>query len=245
MIKKAVDDNSRALAGQAAKQLYAEWAAANKPSVPASTAIPNDYDRTNLNQACQYGNIADLQSLINQHVDLNANDGLALGWAAFNGHIEVAQLLLDNGALLHARSDYAVRFAAEGGRLEMVRFLMDRGADIHAEKEYALLKAAKNKHHKIVDLLVEHGAPVEKLPLFERESYETYRQEQMRMDKNVRQSLAEVFKASIWAGHSNEMAALWEQIPEPLQSKLDFQHALAQAKTQNLKQSKARIVLVR
>jgi hypothetical protein len=59
------------------------------------------------------------------------------------------------------------------------------------------------------------------------------------------QTVREIFQAARWAGQSNGMAALWEQVPKPLQACLDFQHILAETRQKAMKKHKPKLALVK
>ena len=61
--------------------------------------------------------------IIQEGIDIHADDEYALRWASENGHLEVVKLLLENGANVHAYNDYALRLASEYGHLDVVKYL--------------------------------------------------------------------------------------------------------------------------
>lgn len=80
----------------------------------------------------------------------------------------------------------------------------------------------------------------------------TKRQEQARLTaaKNDfyvlgEQTVRDIFQPERWTGQSGGMAALWEQVPKPLQACLDFQHILAETRQQAMKKHKPKLALVK
>ena len=123
-------------------------------------ALPKEDNRTDLIKAIDEGDIVTLRRLIENGVDIHANDAYALRWAAQNGHFDVVKLLLDNGADIHAFCDYALGRAAENGHFDVMKLLLDNDADIHAGDNLALRSAAQNGHFDVVKLLLDNGADI-------------------------------------------------------------------------------------
>jgi hypothetical protein len=220
-----------------------------------------------LRTAANYGHIEVVKIILAHGANIHADNEGALRWAGSGGHIETMQFLLENGADIHTENDYPLRVAASGGHLKAVRFLLANGADIHANNDdtlrlavrgghtetvcfllanganarvnndAALLKAIEGKQTEIIHLLVAHGAPLAMLPPTQRQAYDIYDQK----ETVLKNSLSDIFKAATWAGHVPEMVALWQQLPEMLQTKLDFPHLLAAATQQTMKQRSKKV----
>jgi ankyrin repeat protein len=278
-------DNGRVLAQQRLTQLQADWTAASSladlglrksPMPPAKPMpLPTDYDRTNVIQACRYGDLSALQELLAQNVDIHENDDHALQWAAQNGHTEIVGILLDLGADIHVHDDHCLKIAADQGHTDTVRFLLDRGAKIHAENDISLNWAAfsghtetarllldrgADNHSKLavtyaflqghfetLDLLIDRGASIE-LSSEQGQSYRLYKQEQQTGFKRsiqAKETLTEIFNIAAWTGHVPEMKALWSQVPEALHSELDFSHVLSDVTIQSMKQRKPKLTLIK
>lgn len=278
-------DNSRVLAQQRLTQLQADWAAASSlaglgmrtsPMPPAKPMpFPDGYNRTDVIQACRYGDLPALQELLAQNVDIHENDDQALQWAAQNGHTEIVGILLDLGADIHVHDDNCLKIAADQGHTGTVEFLLDRGAKIHAENDMSLNWAAfsgqtettrllldrgADSHSKLavtyaflqghfetLDLLIDRGASIE-LSSEQGQNYRAYKQEQQTGFKNsihAKETLAEIFNTAAWTGHAPEMRALWSQVPEALHSELDFSHVLADVTVQSMKQRKPKLTLIK
>lgn len=235
----------RAAACRAVEKLCAEWKARGKCAPPAlPKPIPDYYDSTNYSQVLEFDDVAALEKLIANGFNIRTDDDAALRWMASYGHIEMVNFLLDHGADIHANDDAAVQWAADNGQSAMVRLLIAQGADIHSNDNLALQWAAEEKHFDTVDVLVEHGAPLDALTPKHRQPYEDYKQEKMPL--HVQETLSDIFKAVTWVGHTSEMAALWQEIPESLQAGFDFQHVFAAANIQSLKQqAKPRITFTK
>jgi hypothetical protein len=246
--------DARANARQALEQLSTEWAKVSKrplyknPPPSISPAYPDNYNRTHLISICKYGDLQALQELIAQDFDVHRDDDYALQLSANRGHLELVRLLLDHGANIHAQSDAPLQLAAQCGHLETVRFLLDHGANIHADDDLALRWAMVHQHFAVTELLLEQGATIEKLSPEKRHAYDIDLQKQITALKQAiraEQTLTDIFKVATWAGHVPEMKALWSQVPEALQSELDFSHVLAETNIHTLKQRKPKVKFIK
>jgi hypothetical protein len=218
--EKGTLDIARERARQAVKQLQAEHYRALRTGInflPVSkNAQPDNYDRTNIVQVCQFRDLAALHALKVQGFDfMNINTESALLAAVGKGYIEI------------------------------VTALLDYGADINGWNGTFLKNAVWNESMEIADLLVERGLAVESLPAKERQFYDRHTVERHEANTKNLQTLTEAFKAATWAGHIPEMIDLWSKVPEPLQRKLDFQHVLSEVNQRTLKQHKPKIILTK
>lgn len=242
---------TRTYAWQAVEQLCAVWEAVSTPSpTPTQTPnIPDDYDKTELELVCKYGDIPALQALIAGGMDIQTDIDALLIAAIENKHTAFAGFLLDQGADIHASDEYPLELAALNGDTEMVRFLLDRDADIHGDDNNILSWAEQeNGNIETIALLIERGAVIERLSPEHRARYDNYQTDQLTAHKkavNAEQTLSEIFKTAAWIGHVPEMVKLWEQVPLPLQKEFDFSHALADARAQTLRKSAPKITVVR
>lgn len=275
-------------AQQTLERLCTAWLAVTTPSVapsiPEPLNFPDDYDNTDLEHVCIYGDLPALQDLIAHGTDISIGNDFALREAADAGHTELVRLLLDHGADVHADQDYSLRWAADKGHSETVQLLLERGANVHAKDDDALIYATMNGHAATVRLLLEYGADcqtsnnrplqwatfndnmniscllaeygvsLEKLNPRQLEAFAEYKenkeylQQQMNaLKKSIHagETLTAIFAAETWLGHSREMNALWQQVPKPLQTELDFQHCLSAVTVQTLKQRKPKIVFTK
>jgi ankyrin repeat protein len=198
-----------------------------------------------LQGAAENGHTETVLLLLDHNANIHAAENRSLWRAAQNGHIETARLLLDRGADIHAKNDVAVQLSAQNGHTEIVRLLLDRGADIHTDNDWALEWAAGQRHSATVALLIERGAPIDKLTPAQRNIHDLYLEmilDRRKQAVQAKPTLTEIFQAKTWAGHIPEMLALWTQVPDPLKTEIDFQHALSDAKSQTLKQLNKRKV---
>jgi ankyrin repeat protein len=250
-MKNTAGAQERALARQAVAGLRLQWEARPRKIVTPLEPLscPESYDKNDIHAVCKYGDLPALQVLMAQGLNVRIKDNLPLRYAANYGHTEMVGFLLDHGADIHSIRDCALHWASSSGYIDTVRLLLDRGASIHADNDLALRWA---KHNEMIELLVERGAPLELLNGKSRRSYEVYQQEQKRiadahkaLQAEAKQSLTEAFKAATWAGHSCGMVAAWREVPEDLQHVFDFQHALATAKAQTIKQRRPKITLTK
>lgn len=101
-----------------------------------------------------------VEYLIENDIDINANNDYAVQIASEEGRLNIVKLLVSNGANIHANNDYALRCASENGHFEIVKFLVDQGADIHANDDNALQSACSGGYLDIVKFLVTLGANI-------------------------------------------------------------------------------------
>ncbi len=95
--------------------------------------------------------------LLEHGAKVDAENDLALRWAAEGGHLECMRLLVQHGADVHAQNDWAVSKSAEKGHLNCVRLLLDLGVDIHAENDEALREAVRSGAIPVIELYLEYG----------------------------------------------------------------------------------------
>jgi hypothetical protein len=109
--------------------------------------------------------------------------------------------------------------------------------------------AAHHGHSAAVALLIERGAPIDKLTPEQRKIHDLYLDVKIALRKQAVQAeptLTEIFQSRTWVGHIPEMIDLWSQVPDPLKTEIDFQHALSDAKSQTLKhQNKRKITFIK
>lgn len=97
-----------------------------------------------LTRAAAIGDIAKVNDLLAQGVDVNAQDPqgvTALIVAAFKGNTDLAKLLVEKGADINAkakRGSTPLMAAVQSRNKEMVKFLLEKGADANAKEELGL-----------------------------------------------------------------------------------------------------------
>lgn len=246
--------DARTEASLAVEKLRTAWAVAlkanSRPSVPQSLPdVPPSYNREDFRLVCQYGDVAALEKLIAKGLDIQTDNNYALRWMSHHGALKMVAFLLEHGADIHAEEGAPLRWAASNGQTAIVAFLFEKGADVRDLESVDLQLTAEHEHFDTLDLLLEQGASLEKLNIGQRAAYDAYKQEQSTAAKQsvqATETLREIFKVAIWTGHVPEMVKLWGQLPEPLQAEADFQHMMAEAKLQSLKQkAKPRILLTK
>ena len=123
-----------------------------------------------LYEAVKKGNIAAVQTLISQGVDVNSKSSqgaFPLYTAALNGNAPIVRLLLSKGADANVgKGDYTPLFgAAQEGYLEIATMLIASGADVNARSDdngmTPLLMAASSQKNAVGKLLLEKGAAVD------------------------------------------------------------------------------------
>lgn len=90
--------------------------------------------------------------------DKNKDTIYALSWASYYGNLNVVKYLVENGVDLRAENDYSVRAASQNGRLKVVKYLVENGADFRAENDYSVRAANRLGYIGVVDYLVEKGS---------------------------------------------------------------------------------------
>jgi len=99
-----------------------------------------------------------------RHVDeiVNYDDGddVALSEASANGHLAVVEFLLAHGADVHANDDLALRLASLYGEVAIVEVLLAHGADVHGADDAALRDASLEGEVAVVEVLLARGADV-------------------------------------------------------------------------------------
>ena len=93
--------------------------------------------------------------LVQQGVDIHADNDLVLRYLASNGHLEVLKYLVQQGVDIRANNDEALRSAAFNGHLEVLKYLVQQGADIHANNDLALRSSALYGHLEVLKYLVQ------------------------------------------------------------------------------------------
>lgn len=242
-----------ALARQVLKQLCIDWdLAIRRAELPAmlfSNAPLVATNKQDLTEVCQTGDIAALQDLIRQGIDFPTDGFAAMKEAVLYGQPLTLKLLLESGgeAVIHHDDDFLLRKATNQGSRDLVRHLLDHGADVHARNDEALWTAVTFQTPKIAFLLAEYGAPFDVLSDAWSEEWAAFKETQKKriISIHTKETLAQVFKADTWAGHTNEMQTLWGQVPMPLRGELDFSSALSQARIQTLKSSKPKVTIKR
>jgi ankyrin repeat protein len=101
-----------------------------------------------------------VQYLVEQGLDIHADNDCALIWSAGKGYLEIVKYLVEKGADIHANDDEVLRVASEIGHLEIVKYLVEKGADIHAVKDTPLRFSASFGYLEVVKYLIENGADI-------------------------------------------------------------------------------------
>lgn len=124
-----------------------------------------------LHQAASHGDIAQLQELLADGGDLDAQDSSGetpLTLASLGGHLEIVQALIDRGANIQARNDGGLsplHAAAYGGHAEVALWLVEHGAQVNDASNFydasPLHLAAEENHKAVVELLLAHDAEIE------------------------------------------------------------------------------------
>jgi FOG: Ankyrin repeat len=137
---------------------------------PLSLPLPETTQGSPLAEAARRGDVASVQNLLRQEVDVNGWDAggtAALHWAVHLGDQALVELLLDAGADINAANRYGqapIHIAVQQHDAAMVKRLLAAGADkekVDGAGETALLTAARLGDAAIVDELLAAGAAIE------------------------------------------------------------------------------------
>lgn len=137
-------------------------------SVESSTPSENELTPSDLIGAALNGDLATVETAIDQGVDIQKTDELgrtALMFAAYNGHTEIVQLLVNEGSDINKANSEGrtpLMFASSGPFPETVGFLLEEGADPNTKDNVEgwtpLMYAAAEGNREVVELLLEYGA---------------------------------------------------------------------------------------
>ncbi|AQN68743.1 ankyrin repeat protein [Saudi moumouvirus] len=103
--------------------------------------------------ASSSGELEVVKYLVENGIDIHADNDSALALASDRGHLEVVKYLVESGANIHADKDYALRWASRCGYLDVVQYLVENGANINAKNDYSLRWASENGHLEVVKYL--------------------------------------------------------------------------------------------
>ena len=124
-------------------------------------------DSPSLISAVKANNVAAVQTLIKQRVDVNAAEAdgtTALHWAARADDVEMVRTLVKAGGNAKLANRYgvtALQLAAVNGSAPIVKLLVDAGADVNAvlpEGETILMTAARTGRPEALEILLKAGA---------------------------------------------------------------------------------------
>ncbi len=113
--------------------------------------------------ASNYGNLEDIQRLVQQEVDINTTyelDNTPLHLASLNGHTKTVKLLLKNGARIDSQNiegNTPLHLASLNGHTNTVKLLLKNGADLklqNKEGNNPLHIACKINKSEILELLI-------------------------------------------------------------------------------------------
>jgi len=108
--------------------------------------------------ACEKGRLDRVVELVNNGVNIHANNEYGFQLACYNGHLEVIKYLMEqeDKPNIHAYNETGFRWACENGRLEVVKYLMEQDdkPNIHAGNEEGFQSACYNGHLEAVRYLV-------------------------------------------------------------------------------------------
>ena len=116
-----------------------------------------------IHDAAMKGDLERLERLLDQGLDLNADNGAGapLHWAIFGNQVDAVALLLERGAEPDASSASGspLQLAVISGSVETARLLLDHGADPNkGERSTPLIVAAAAGRLDLVELLLANGA---------------------------------------------------------------------------------------
>ena len=145
------------------------------PAIPLTVvalllATTASADSTPLIAAVKAGNVAAVQSLLEQRVDVNAPEAdgtTALHWASRADDLEMVRVLLRAGGNAKLANRYgvtALQLAAVNGSAPVIKVLVEAGADVNAvlpEGETILMTAARTGRSDALQILLDAGAKLD------------------------------------------------------------------------------------
>lgn len=109
------------------------------------------------------GNKEAVKYLLDNDVNIHAQDDRAVFLACCNNQLEIAKYLVERGANIFADDCAALKWAANHGKADAVEYLLELGSDIHAENDFAFVNAFYGGHIETLKVLLKHGATLENL----------------------------------------------------------------------------------
>ena len=106
-----------------------------------------------LNFASINGKLPLVRYLVEQGVNVTAQNNEAVIYASEKGHLSVVKYLTEHGADITAQNNLALRWASEKGHLEIVKYLIENGVDITVRDNYAVRWAKLKGHYDVVEYL--------------------------------------------------------------------------------------------
>ncbi len=130
---------------------------------------PQEVQAVPLHEAARLGDLAAVESLIENDAEVNARDvrdNTALHYAAKEGHREVAEALLASGSSTNVRNvagDTPIHYAAKEGHENITELLIGAAANLNERNNIGqtpLELAVGRNHRSVAKLLIEKGADV-------------------------------------------------------------------------------------
>jgi len=132
--------------------------------------IKDEYGRTPLRVASQYGHFEIVKFLIQHNALLDEKDKYAeetaLINACTNNRFEIIKYLVQHNASVNQKNAYggtALMEATYYGHFKIVKFLVQHGALVNEIDNYcwtAVASASRKNHFKIIKYLIRHGAKI-------------------------------------------------------------------------------------
>jgi len=113
--------------------------------------------------ACERGDLDEVEFLIEEGADLHAYCDDPLRYASYYGHLNIVKFLIGKGVNVHSQDNYALRYASRNGHLELVKYLTKQGADIHSYGDSSLRWAISNGHLEVVKYFIKDLNKQEKM----------------------------------------------------------------------------------
>ena len=113
--------------------------------------------------ACRDGDLDNAKQLLllNQNIDIHADDEYAFRYSCAYGHLDVAKWLwsLDQNIDIHADDEYAFRYSCIYGHLELAKWLwsLNQNINIHVDDECAFRWSCGYGHLEVAKWLIMIG----------------------------------------------------------------------------------------
>ena len=109
--------------------------------------------------SCKCNNLTMTKFLLDNGIDVNADNGRPLYYSSTYGYYDTVKLLIEYGANIN--NDKAIMAAILFGQYDIVKLLLDNGANLSAATDFGSKNRTtrNNNFNKLFDLLSDNGLP--------------------------------------------------------------------------------------